>query len=47
MWSGNLMNLSNQLVNPSTLLKSSGVLKAARNMGLEIFENGEHELVII
>ncbi len=32
---------------PLAFLNSSGVLKAVRNIGLEVFENGEHGPVII
>ncbi|MFZ0513681.1 MAG: hypothetical protein WAM14_18890 [Candidatus Nitrosopolaris sp.] len=35
------------LANELALLKSSGVLKAVKSMGLEVFENGEHGPVII
>jgi hypothetical protein len=38
---------SNQLANPLALLNPSDVLKAVRNIGLEVFENGEHGPVII
>ena len=41
------MNMSNHPENPLALLKSSGVLKAVTNIGLEVFENGEHGPVIM
>jgi hypothetical protein len=37
----------NQMFNPLAFLNSSGALNAVRNIGLEVFENGEHGLANI